>query len=141
MTNKMELYLVFINKIGESWEGKTVYEFIFSHTTEDIDGDDWDEYPASGLPSPPNEGFVKAVGRLESELKLDVIQDSDTFAVWDAVDGIVALGWENINDYDEYPDRRLSFAFGEGVKDVEDKLYEKDLILEYKLKNNEQVEE
>ena len=86
---------------------------------------------------PPNDNFIKKVGRLESELKLDVIQNSDTFAVWDAVDGVIALAWENINAYDSYPERRLCFKFGEPIKEVESKLYENDLILQYNTKNNE----
>jgi hypothetical protein len=62
---------------------------------------------------------------------LDVIQNSDTFAVWDAVDGVISLAWENINAYESYPEKRISFRFGEPIKEVEDKLYEKDLILNY----------
>jgi hypothetical protein len=137
----MELYLVFINKIGVDFEGKTIYEFIFSDTIDGVDGDDWDIYPASNMPSPPNEMFIKQVGRIEAELSLDVIQNSDTFAVWDAVDGIVALAWENIDEFDQYPETRLYFSFGEPIKSVEDKLYEKDLILKYKFKEDEQIEE
>ena len=136
-----ELYLVFINKIGEDYQGKLLYEFIFSDTTEDIDGDYWDDYPAAGMPAPPSGPFIKKVGRLETKLNLDVIQDSEKFAVWDAVDGIIALAWENVDDYDQYPEKRLFFSFGEIISSVEDKLYEKDLIFEYKLNTNEQHEE
>lgn len=137
----MDLYLVFINKVGEDWEGNYIYEFIFSNTTKDIDGDDWDVYPASGIPSVPNESFIKQVGRVETKLNLDVIQDSDTFAVWDAVDGIIALAWENLDEYEQYPEDRLYFSFGDPMKLVEDKLYEKDLILKYKFTTDEQHKE
>jgi hypothetical protein len=41
------------------------------------------------------------------------------------------LAWENINAYDSYPEKRLCFKFGEKIKEVEEKLYEKDLILKY----------
>ena len=68
---------------------------------------------------------------MESELNLDVVQNSDTFAVWDAVDGVIALAWENVNAYESYPEKRLCFRFGEAIGDVEEKLYEKDLILKY----------
>lgn len=131
------LYLIYINYVGKDWKGNHVYEFIFSDTNTNIDGEDWDTYPASGVPSPPHEEFIKKVGKLESELKLDVVQNSDTFAVWDAVDGVIALGWENINTYDEYPSVRLSFKFGELISKVEEKLYEKDLILHYNFSKNE----
>lgn len=133
-----ELYLIYVNKVGKNYEGKYLYEFIFSDSTNKIDGEDWDTFPASGRPEPPHEQFIKKVGRLESEVKLDVIQNSDTFAVWDAVDGVIALAWENINSYDAYPEKRMCFKFGEKIKEVEDKLYEKDLILNYTKKNHEQ---
>lgn len=128
-----DLFLVFINVIGKDWKGINLYEFIFSDTKEDIDGDDWDAIPAAGRPLPPNEEHVVKVGRLTTDdFTLHVIQESDSFSVWDAVDGVVALGWENMDDYEEYPEKRLAFHFGEDIKAVEDKLYEHDLILEYK---------
>ena len=117
--------------VGKDYKGDYLYEFIFSDTTKNIDGDEWDTFPASGRPEAPHEHLIKKVGRLESELKLDVIQNSDTFAVWDAVDGIVALGWEDIDGYDEYPESRLWFSFGLEINEVNDKLYERDLVLEY----------
>ena len=114
-----------------------MYEFIFSDATKNIDGDDWDTFPASGRPSAPHDHFIKKVGRLESEIKFDVVQDSDTFAVWDAVDEVIALAWENINAYDSYPEKRICFKFGEPMNEVESKLYEKDLILQYNKHNHE----
>ena len=129
-----DLFLIYIHEIGDDYKGCNIYEFIFSDTTKDLDGDDWDKYPASSAsPSPPHERFIKEVGKLEtSTLKLDVVQKSDTFAIWDSLDNVVALGWENINDYETYPAKRLSFRFGETFEDVKNKLYEKDLILDLK---------
>jgi len=124
-----DLYLIYVNHVGKNYKGSHIYEFLFSDTTSGIDGEDWDTFPASGRPEPPHEIFIKYVGKLDSNLKLDVVQNSDTFAVWDAVDGVIALAWENVNAYDSYPEHRLCFKFGESVKEVEDKLYEKDLIL------------
>ena len=132
-----ELFLIYINMVGKDYKGNLLYEFIFSDTLENVDGEEWDTYPASGRPEPPHDNFIKKVGRLESELNLDVIQNSDTFAVWDAVDGVIALAWENINAYDSYPEKRLCFKFGEPIDEVESKLYENDLILQNNTKNNE----
>lgn len=131
------LFLIYVNKVGKDYKNNFIYEFIFSETTKNIDGDDWDTFPASGRPSAPHDHYIKKVGRLESELKLDVIQDSDTFAVWDAIDDVIALAWENINAYDSYPEKRLCFKFGEDIESVESKLYEKDLILQYNKQNHE----
>ena len=124
--------LVYINEIGSDWTGKNIYEFLFSESDlEQVQGDDWDAYPASGMPDVPGSNFVHKVGRLTTELKFDLIQNSDTFAVFDAVDGVIALAWENLMDYEEYPEQRLYFKFGEDITNIEDKLYEKDHILDY----------
>lgn len=131
-----ELFLIYINMVGKDYKDNYIYEFIFSDSIKNIDGDDWDTFPASGRPHAPHDNFIKKVGRLESELKLDVIQNSDTFAVWDAVDGVIALAWENINAYASYPEQRLCFKFGEAIKEIESKLYERDLILKYNIQNH-----
>ena len=125
------MVLVYINEMGPNWEGSYIYEFLFSESIDNIDGDDWDVYPASGQPSPPHGDVINKVGVLKSDLKFHLIQNSDTFAVWDAVDGVIALGWENISDYEIYPEKRTYFNFGESIDSVNDKLYEHDLILEY----------
>ena len=132
-----ELFLIYVNRVGKDYKGDYLYEFLFSDTIDNIDGEFWDTYPASGRPEPPHAHLIKRVGRLESDLKLDIIQESDTFAVWDAIDNVIALAWENINDYETYPEKRLCFKFAETIKDVEDKLYEKDIILHYNTKKNE----
>jgi hypothetical protein len=67
---------------------------------------------------------ILKVGRLEAEILFELIQYSSMLGVWDAVDG-VALGYENIDDYESYPESRLHFHFGDTIKDVENKLYEK----------------
>ena len=123
--------LVYINKIGQSWKGNYIYEFLFSDVVKDIDGEGWDSYPSSGNPEPPEGRFIKETGLLNTTLKLDLVQESDSFAMWDAVDGIVAMSWENMEGYDEYPEKRLFFSFGEDIESVNDKLYEKDMVLNY----------
>ena len=123
--------LVYINKIGQNWKGNYIYEFLFSDVVKDIDGEGWDSYPSSGNPEPPEGRFVKKTGQLNTTLKLDLVQESDSFAMWDAVDGVVAMAWENMEGYDEYPEKRLFFSFGEDIESVNDKLYEKDIVLNY----------
>ena len=129
------LFLIYINKIGQNWKGEYIYEFIFSDNIKDVDGEGWDAYPASSTPEPPETKFIQEVGTLKTTLNLDVIQDSQSFAVWDAVDGIIALAWENLDDYEEYPDSRISFNFGEEKNKVTETLYEKDLYLKIEKTN------
>ena len=47
-----------------------------------------------------------------------------------ALDNVIALGWE-IYEEDGGKEERLVFQFGETIKKVEDKLYSRDLILDY----------
>jgi hypothetical protein len=135
-----ELYLVYINSLGTNWRGKNVYEFIFSDRLKDVDSKEceWDAYPASsGNVLPPKPEVVKAVSVLETELVFDVIAESDTFSVWDCVDGVTALGYENIMDYEQYPSDRLVFQFGDPISKVKDIFYGRDIIIEIKVTNNE----
>tara|TARA_R110000782_G_scaffold83335_1_gene163336 strand:+ start:2988 stop:3398 length:411 start_codon:yes stop_codon:yes gene_type:complete len=126
-----DYFLIYINKVGANYKGNILYEFIFSDTIEHIDGENWDTYPASGRPESPHSKFIKKVGVLETDVVFELIQNSDTLAVWDAIDGVIAMAYENINDYDTYPETRLHFHFGDKIKEIEEKLYEKDLILNY----------
>jgi hypothetical protein len=126
----MKLYLIYVNYVGKDYKGNFIYEFLFSDTTKNIDGENWDSFPASTRPEPPHDIFIKKALVLKSEIKLDVVQNSDTFAVWDALDGVIALAWENTDSYESYPEHRLCFKFGETLEEVQNKLYEKDLVLE-----------
>lgn len=131
-----DLFLIYVHKIGKNHSGNHMYEFIFSDTLSEVDGPGFDEFPASGKVEPPYDKFIKKVGRLECDLDLEVIQDSSIFCVYDAIDNIIALAWENINDYETYPEKRISFKFGETIAETDKKLYEKDLILNYKIKKH-----
>ena len=120
-------YLVFVNGLGSNYRGNKTYEFIFSQTT-DVFGDDWDTVPANGNPTPPDTEEIKKVGVLNRDgIDMELIQNSDFFCMKDAIDNVVALAWENDSDKDE----RLVFHFGMTEQQVKDKLYEKDIILEF----------
>lgn len=125
-----DLKLVYINKLGSNWQSKNVYEFIFSDDTKAVtDASDewgWAEYPASGNPEVPEMEYIKAVAELTTEIKFILIQESDTYSVWDSIDDAVALGFEDVTGYQQYPEPRLVFKFGELYKSVKDKLYSRD---------------
>ena len=85
--------LVFINELGPNFRGDNIYEFIFSDI-DDVHGDEWDSETANGKPTPPYVEFIKKVGVLKnSEVELELIQNSDFFGMYDSVDGVIALGW------------------------------------------------
>lgn len=136
------MYLIYVNYLGVNFKGKNIYEFIFSSDTDNVDGDDWDIYPASSgnITAPPIR-YIEKVGTWETDLTLNVIAKSDTFCVWDAVDGIIALAYEDVTEYSQYPEDRLSFRFGDSIEEVKDTLYSRDIILEYKDIHNEDKKE
>ena len=127
------MILVYVNELGPNYKGDNIYEFIFSDL-DDVWGDDWDAEPASGKPQPPEINYIKKVGVLKnSEVQLELIQNSDFFGVYDAIDGVISLAWENSNS-DEilvHKRKRLVFQYGESIEIVENKLYEKDIVLKW----------
>lgn len=133
------MQLIFVRKIGEEWNGKFIYEFIFAEDIEGVDGEGWDAYPAGGMPEPPDKEYVDRVGRVETDaFNLICVQDSSCNAFWDAVDGVVSLAYEDITDYEEYPEERLKFFYGDDIEGITDSLYAKDIIIEWKYeKKNE----
>jgi hypothetical protein len=124
--------LLYINALNKNHKGDSIYEFIFGKTTEIEYGESWDSVPASACDNitPPPIDYIHSVGMLiTNEIELDCVQYSD-FAVIDAVDTIIALGWER-----EPQDgiTRLVFHFGENIESVKEKLYARDLELDMEL--------
>jgi len=123
--------LIFINQLGSDYKGNFMYEFIFGDE-KNCDGEDWESKPANGYPKPPKIEYIKKVGILKnSKLKMELVQNSDFFSFFDAVDRVIALGWEVDEDIDFDYTTRLVFHFGMSEKEVKDKLYERDLIIEF----------
>ena len=128
--------LIYVNEQGPNYKGDNIYEFIFSDTIDNIWGENWESKPANGYPLPPDLDFIKKVGVLKNDqITMTVIQNSDYFSMMDSMDGVVALGWENeSDDVDFSHQKRLVFTFGEEEKSVKDKLYERDIVLEFEKK-------
>jgi hypothetical protein len=124
-------YLIFVNGLGPNYKGDNLYEFIFS---DDIDvwGESWESKPSNGYPGPPELKVIKKVGVLRNtDVKLELIQNSDFFCMIDAMDDVVALAWE---PEEVMGQKRLVFRFGQKEQEIKDKLYERDLILEFEKK-------
>lgn len=126
-------YLIYVNGLGPNYKGDNIYEFIFSDVKEEVWGESWDSKPSNGNPLPPNIEFIKKVGVLKnSEVKLSLIQDSDFFSMIDSLDDVIALAWESDeSDINFELEKRLVFRFGEDEKTIKNKLYERDIVLEF----------
>jgi hypothetical protein len=122
-------YLIYVNGLGPNYRGDNMYEFIFGENL-DVWGEKWDSKPASGYPEPPEIDYVTRVGTLRNtSMDLELIQKSDYMGMTDAMEDIIALAWET--DESSENQIRLVFRFGESENKVMDKLYERDLILEF----------
>ena len=129
-------YLIYVNELGPNYKGDNIYEFIFSDSSKDIWGESWESKPSNGYPLPPDLEHIKKVGVLKNDLiTMSVIQNSDYFSMIDVMDDIIALAFENDNeDVDFEHQKRLVFKFGETEQSVKDKLYERDIVLEFEKK-------
>ena len=126
-------YLVYVNGLGPNYKGDNMYEFIFSNDVKNIWDDTWDTKPSNGYPKPPNVDYIKKVGTLKNtSIEFELIQNSDFFSFIDSIDGIIALAWEKENDDVDFTiKKRLVFSFGDTEQQVKDKLYERDVVLEF----------
>ena len=124
-------YLIYVNGLGPNYKGDNLYEFIFSDSL-DVWGESWDNRPSNGYPQPPELKYIKKVGVLrDTDVKLELIQNSDFFSMIDAMDDVIALAWESDDDNTK---KRMVFRFGTPEQEIKDKLYEKDLLLEFEKK-------
>lgn len=126
-----EVYLCFIRLIGEENDGYYRYEFIFTDNIDEVFGESW-EYKPAGLVNGliPSDEYITEVHIVKTKLKFDLIQSNMCFSMQDALDGIIAIAWENIDSYDSYPDDgRIFFMFGESMEEVERKLALKNILM------------
>ena len=123
--------LIYVNGLGPNYKGDNLYEFIFSDSL-DVWGESWESKPSNGYPNPPELKYINKVGVLRNtDIKLELIQNSDFFSMIDAIDDVVALAWE---PDEENRQNRMVFRFGMTEQQIKDKLYERDLILEFEKK-------
>ena len=115
------MYLAYVNLIGEESDGYYRYEFIYMEDGDNFDVvEDHEPCCLSETITPLQGGEVHNV---MTKIKLSLIQDNCCFSFEHAKLGIVALAYEDITEYDSYPeDGRLVFHFGDDYNDVERKL-------------------
>ena len=126
-----DVYLGFIRLIGEENDGYFRYEFIFTDNIDEFWGDNF-EYKPAGLVNDliPSDEYITEIHIVKTKIKFDLVQNNMCFGMQDCTDGIVALAFENIDEYENYPeDGRLFFMFGESFDEVERKLAIKNILM------------
>lgn len=125
MEKKEELKLIYVNPIGKNTNGYYEYDFFFTDRLEIAYGENWDEpYALYGGDMTPNDGCYTKVRRIETDIPFTCAQQNSCFSMKHCVDGCIALCYEDISDYEEYPEPyRIIFKFGEEESSVDKKLY------------------
>ena len=126
-----EVYLCFIRLVGEENDNYYRYEFVFTNNIDEVFGENFNQKPACLVNNLfVDEEYVSEIHIVKMKIKLDLIQDNCCFSMSDCYDGIISLGWENIDEYTEFPsDGRIFFKFGETLEEVERKLAVKNVVM------------
>ena len=126
-----DVMLCFVVKVGEESDKLNRYEFIFTDNIDEVWGEGFDQKPSCLVNDlMPNDEYITEIHVVKTKIKLDLIQDNCCFSVSDAYDGICAIAYENLDDYEEYPeDGRLFFMFGETLAEVSRKLAMKNIVM------------
>ena len=129
------MYLIYINRIGTTFKGEHIFEFLFSNSVEWEWDDTWYESSvmAETRELAPDENIIKLVGTLKTNLfDMELVQEDGVRDIYNAVEGIIALGWEKLEEDEDVPEKRRVFKFGDTKESVDEQLYEYDLALKYK---------
>lgn len=123
--------LCFIRLIGKETDDIYRYEFVFTDRIDEVFGDDFDQKPACLVNNlMVSDEYITEIHIVRMKIPLELAQNSCCFAMSDFYDGICSLAFEDISEYESYPeDGRLYFFFGETLGDVERKLAMKHVIM------------
>ena len=124
-------FLCFIKYIGTDIDGLYMYEFLFTENIDTFWGENFEYMPCSLCNElVPNEDSFNTVKRVRMSIKLNLVTDSGCNSMQDCMDGIIALAWEDISDYDEYPSNgRLVLPYGMPYDAVEDELARRSILM------------
>lgn len=124
-------YLVYVNEVGRHADGTIEYDFYFSTDPDNVWGVDWAEQcPSACGDMEPEDVDITAKIRVVCDIPFGTAQKNSCFSMQDCKDGIIALAWEDIRDYKEYPEPyRIVMRFGEPYDKVAVKLESRGLDL------------
>ena len=118
------LKLVYVNPVGKNATGNFEYDFFFSETPDIVWGENWEmQCPAACGDMKPDETTYSFVKRIVTSIPFSCAQENACLSMQDCIDGCIAVFYENISEYEEYPSPyRIVCRFGEDYDSVIDKL-------------------
>lgn len=126
-----DLTLCFAKSIGVDIDGNNVYELLFTEESDTFWGEGFEYMPTSLVTKLlPNEGSFSLRKTIKTNLKLCLATESCCHSMQDCIDGIIALAYEDISNYEEFPENgRLVLHYGDSYDKVERELAVRDIWL------------
>lgn len=127
--------VVYVLYVGKDTDNLNIYHFLLTTNSEEVFSEGWGEKPSCNI----NNGFLmisdnmyEYVKELKTSIILDLAQDNSCFSMQDCRDNIIALAYENIDNYEEYPDEgRIVIHFGDSIDEVERILAKRNLFMKF----------
>lgn len=123
------LCVIYVQFVGKDKNGLYVYEFLISGNPDDVWVDSWNELPVCNeQETKPLEADYEHVMELRTDVRLILGQDNCCVSFLDIKDDILAIAFEDITGYDEYPnDGRIVIHYGQPLDEVEEMLARRNL--------------
>ena len=126
-----EIHLSYVHYLGLNAEQEHQYLFFFTPSYLEMCNENWQE-EICGLFNDifiPDENTISY--QWTTSIPLGLITKNLCLGMKHAIDNVVALGWEDISDYEEYPDDgRVILYYGMKLNEVEEILKNKDGIFQ-----------
>lgn len=127
--------VVYIVYVGKDTDNLNVYQFLLATDIENVFSEGWGEKPSSNISNSIlmiDEEMYEYVKELKTDIELDLAQDNSCFSMQDCRDNIIALAYENIDNYEEYPeDGRIVIHFGDNIDKVEKMFAKRNMYLKF----------
>ena len=121
-----EEYLAFIDLVGKRIDGKYIYRFDFTKSTDIVWGEQWEATPAGIVPTiTPLDNCLSLSGQVICSHRYQLAKENTCFSMQDCIDGIIPLLFD-----DPYDDEFMMLPFGIPMSEVEEILGEHGLVIE-----------
>lgn len=127
--------VVYVLYVGKDVDNLNIYHFLLSTNSEEVFSEGWGEKPSCNINNDflmISDNMYEYVKELKTSIILDLAQDNSCFSMQDCRDNIIALAYENIDNYEEYPDEgRIVIHFGDSIDEVERILAKRNLFMKF----------
>ena len=119
-------FLAFVDLVGKRFDGKYIYRFDFTKSTDIVWGDQWNATPAGIVPNiEPLDNCISLSGQVLCSHRYMLAKENTCFSMQDCIDGIIPLLFDQ-----PYDDELMVLPFGMPMSEVEEVLAQHGLQLE-----------